>query len=1577
MKRILLSLLTAILMVSVALAFWAGGEAFAQGGDEAIVGSESVTNVPPSTASLGDFVWHDLNQDGIQDSGEPGLEGVTVELYDNGICAGAPMSTTVTDVDGHYLFPELEPGSYSLRFINPAGYEFSPADQGNDDAVDSDGAQPSTPPTVDGLYSGDEAYYAELAQADNGRGVLYYSRIGDTLYLLMRVDPDVNDNVFGMPAMDSAYVQSVGWTTHAFLHLLTSDHMEFSLSCGGNSWTWAQDYLYDADGDKDPHEADWLSDPYGNDGGGAPPPGIASASSLQWNMNHTLWDVTLNGSRTSSLNYKSPDPILNYPGYDSVHRWEWALIYEMSVDVSACGADDIIVEVISAHNSPSKDGNEDVSVAATTVPDPPEACTGPIYLEADQDDMTWDAGFYAQSARLSGRVWHDQDFVDGIQDPGEPSIENVVIALYDSSGNLVATTTTDANGAYEFTDLMPGDYRVEVVDSNFQTGGAMDESDAAVDWHASPQDEGGDDAVDSDGDEITHDVSVTLAPGEDKQHVDFGFFQACVQLTKTGPDTVAPGETFDFHFTVNNCGDVVLHGGVTVYDPLLNPSGGHAIWHAVVYPGETREFTRFYTMSEDDCPSLTNNATAVGHPLHPNGSSLANVTDEDSWTVACSAWDWGDAPNSYKTDRASGGPRHQLGSGLVIGSVVDDEFDGQPSAAADGDDSAGTDDEDAFASPIALIAGQPAQIAVPVHNPLGSDATLYGWIDFNQDGDFNDAGESASVTVPAGINASLTLDFGVTPSNAFGATFARFRLTTDALCTACVGGPASDGEVEDHPVFIQQFYTLGDYVWNDADADGVQDAGETGINDVTVDLYAGPCDSLDASSAPLQSTTTSSHNGVDGWYEFTDLSAGSYCVVLASDNYEPGGPLVGFIASPANASGDPATDSNGSPWHRADVTLAGDDLTIDFGLYQAPPIQEGACYVIADDGDYFGLIDINTGQVEVIGAVDPPDGENLAIQPADFTLFNVASWGEGLETPLITIDDQNAATTTINSDIGLIDVDALTFDPTTETLYAVAVQPGPGALYQVDPATGNATHLVDLQPPSPDPLAGAIDPHIDGVAIDPNSGIMYGVYSAWADKSYLVIINKTTGEITLVGGSPNDPGYTGVDDIEDIAFHPNGQLYGTLGQNGALGNGPSGSYEGLVHIDLATAAASPVGLFGDPMPGHDDWDMEALACAIPPNAASLGDYVWWDLDEDGVQDADEPGLAGVLVTLKDGIGNTVAFTTTDANGAYSFDTLVPGDYQVVFTLPGPDWSFSPQDQGGDDALDSDADPATGASPTIVLASGEDNDTIDAGLVIPSSYTITKENTTDETDLTSGDPISFTITIENTGKTWLAVLPLKDAYDIDYLTYVNAVPASDDNLDDGLINWSDLTVSFGHDLAPGESVSIIVNFTARAATEPEPNDETINRATAYDVWADPDGPDGPNGAIGPLPDQSDEAPVRILTPVNEPMDGFSASPSPGGVLVQWHSLNEANILGYNVLRRTKDSEFVQVNADFIFAHYAGASQGADYSFIDPLSFPGQYIYVLEIVRLDGGVERYGAAAVTLAPPSFPPKLSMNR
>ena len=92
---------------------------------------------------VGDFVWDDLNGDGLQDVGEPGIEDVGVTLFRVDPAGGAPVDTgtAVTTATGQYLFPDLPPGDYFVVFdvdSLPAGYVATFQDAG-DDALDSDG----------------------------------------------------------------------------------------------------------------------------------------------------------------------------------------------------------------------------------------------------------------------------------------------------------------------------------------------------------------------------------------------------------------------------------------------------------------------------------------------------------------------------------------------------------------------------------------------------------------------------------------------------------------------------------------------------------------------------------------------------------------------------------------------------------------------------------------------------------------------------------------------------------------------------------------------------------------------------------------------------------------------------------------------------------------------------------------------------------------------------------------------------------------------------------------------------------------------------------------------------------------------------------------------------------------------------------------------------------------------------------------------------------------------------------------------------------------------------------------------
>ena len=114
--------------------------------------------------------------------------------------------------------------------------------------------------------------------------------------------------------------------------------------------------------------------------------------------------------------------------------------------------------------------------------------------------------------------------------------------------------------------------------------------------------------------------------------------------------------------------------------------------------------------------------------------------------------------------------------------------------------------------------------------------------------------------------------------------------------------------------------------------------------------------------------------------------------------------------------------------------------------------------------------------------------------------------------------------------------------------------------------------------------------------------------------------------------------------------------------------------------------------------------------------AEIGDYVWFDNNINGIQDDGEVGVPDVTVHLLDCAGNVLDEMLTDADGYYLFTDLMPGDYLIHFVAP-EGYDFTLQDQGVDDAIDSDADPTTGLAWCTDLDGGESDLTWDAGIYL--------------------------------------------------------------------------------------------------------------------------------------------------------------------------------------------------------------------------------------------------------------------
>ena len=121
-----------------------------------------------------------------------------------------------------------------------------------------------------------------------------------------------------------------------------------------------------------------------------------------------------------------------------------------------------------------------------------------------------------------------------------------------------------------------------------------------------------------------------------------------------------------------------------------------------------------------------------------------------------------------------------------------------------------------------------------------------------------------------------------------------------------------------------------------------------------------------------------------------------------------------------------------------------------------------------------------------------------------------------------------------------------------------------------------------------------------------------------------------------------------------------------------------------------------------------------------PLKASLGDFVWYDTNGNGQQDPGEAGVPGITVKLYNPLSSTVtpiASLTTNSQGKYLFTDLNAGVYCVIFdktTLP-TGFSLTTANVGPD-ATDSDADPITGKTGNYTLAAGDQELTVDAGIV---------------------------------------------------------------------------------------------------------------------------------------------------------------------------------------------------------------------------------------------------------------------
>eukprot|EP00903_Cladosiphon_okamuranus_P000629 g627.t1 len=1183
-------------------------------------------------ASLGDFVWEDLDADGIQDAGEPGIENVTVMLLDGD---GNMLDQTTTDGTGFYEFTGLVPGDYIVKFTAPAGFEATPADEGGDDTVDSDADETTGQTGVITLETGDN-------DPTNDAGFYEPASLGDFVWLDANADgiQDAGeDGIEGVTVMlldgdgnmlDQTTTDGTGF--YEFTGLVPGDYIvKFTAPADLNPSPANEggDDTVDSDADETTGES-----PVVNLESGENDPTIDAGFYGNAALGDFVWeDLNADGIQDAGE-----------PGIENVTVMlldgDGNMLDQTTTDANGfyeftgLTPGDYIVKFTAPAGFEASPANEGGDDTVDSDADETTGQTGVITLTTGEIDDTNDAGFY-QPASLGDFVWEDLN-ADGIQDAGEPGIENVTVMLLDGDGNMLDQTTTDGTGFYEFTGLTPGDYIVKFT--------------APAGFEATPANQGGDDALDSDADETTGQTGViTLESGENDPTNDAGYYQPASLGDFVWEDTDADGIQDAGEPGIENVTVMLLDGDGNMLDQTTTDANGFYEFTGLV-PG-------------DYIVKFTAPAGYEATPANEGGDDTVD-SDADETTGQTGVVTLESGENDDTNDAGFYEPA-SLGDFVWL------------DANADGIQDAGEDG----------IEGVTVMLLDADGNMLDQTTTDgTGFYEFTGlvPGDY-----IVKFTAPADLNPS--------PANEGGDD----TVDSDADETTGESPVVNLESGENDPTIDAGFYgnaALGDFVWEDLNADGIQDAGEPGIENVTVML-------LDGDGNMLDQTTTDAN----GFYEFTGLTPGDYIVKFTAP--------AGFEASPANEGGDDTVDSD------ADETT-GQTGVITLTTGEIDDTNDAGFYQPASLGD-FVWEDLNADGIQDAGE---PGIENVTVMLLD---------GDGNMLDQTTTDGTGFYEFT-----GLTPGDYIVkFTAPAGFEATPANQGGDDALDSDADETTGQTGVITLE-------SGENDPTNDAGYYQPAS---LGDF-VWEDTD---------------ADGIQDAGEPGIENVTVMLLDGDGNM---LDQTTTDANGFY-EFTGLVPGDYIVKFTAPAGFEATPANegGDDTVDSDADETTGQTGVvtlesgenddtndagfyepASLGDFVWEDLNGDGIQDANEPGVEGVTVNLKDETGAVIATTTTDGTGFYEFTGLVPGDYSVQFVLP-TGFLYTDLNEGGDDTVDSDADPAMdGMTATVTLESGEENTTLDGGILREPALELVK-NLVDVQSL--GDEqfvVTYEVVVTNTG-----------------------------------------------------------------------------------------------------------------------------------------------------------------------------------------------------------------------------------
>ena len=981
-------------------------------------------------ATLGDKVWRDDDNDGIQDVGEPGLAGVTVTLYNN---SGNVVGTTVTDAYGNYLFDNLQPGTYQVGFTAPPNYTFTTQTNDNDNTTLNGGSTAANGSDVNattgrtanivltsGEYErnidaglifsqpatnsiGDKVWYDADGDGVQDPGEAGVSGVTVTLYasdgvtVIATTITDANGNyVFtGLPA-NTNYIVGItppagmlltssggttpgNATTNSDFNATTYKTATVNTGAAGNQITGIDAGLIQQPsntaslGDKV-----WL-DLNADNLQNANEPGVAGVTVNLYRDSNG--DGVINGAEASTPYATTvTDAFGNYIFNNLPATAGTGTVYQ--VGFVAPSGYNLVSQNVGSSDFVDSDPNTGTGL------------TNIYFLSQGQRNLTVDAGLVqtspAGTSSIGDYVWFDADG-DGTQDANETGVGGVTVTLYNSSGTAIATTTTDANGKYLFANLPAGDYSVGF--SNLPAGYSFTSSTGTTT---------GNGTVNSDANPGTGKTAQFSLPAATNLT---GLDAGLIAGVPSGLGSLGNKVWWDV-VTANNVQDAGEPGvpGVTVYlDYDINGDGDFAD------AGETGyKSTVTNALGEYIFTGLNGGAYQVRFTNLPTGSSTVtqdagsdDTVDSDGSAVINATGASVSTSGIYHLP--AGAENLTVDLGLVnaakgsIGNKV--WFDNGAGGGTANDGIQNGTEQGVAGVMVTLVnaAGQPVD-----RNGVVTSTPIVTTTDVNGNYAFADLAAGVSFAVkfsnlPAGFNASTKAGTGGADDNHSDGDLVNY-ITPAVTVAANTHNPNLDFGISSSRA------ALGNKVWMDNDGDGVQDSGEPGVAGVTVTLYR-PGFGLDgiAGNADDDLPVASMITDQNGNYLFSNLDAGTYEVEF---NTIPGGLSFTQRNTPGDNGNDTNSDAiptngNSSVGRTTGIVLStGEaDLTVDAGLFKPKAVIGN--YVWADTnndgiqqsnepgapGVMVSLIDESTGNVVAVAITDANGGYLFPnVAPGTYTL---------------------------------------------------------------------------------------------------------------------------------------------------------------------------------------------------------------------------------------------------------------------------------------------------------------------------------------------------------------------------------------------------------------------------------------------------------------------------------------------------------------------------------------------------------------------------------------------------------------